>query len=210
MANIVTAKVEIVGTRTLLFHSSGPETIPLEKQETTGVAGNDPWTWAKTTPVTAEGQLYFNPTYIFATARDGGKHIRIKRGSLMPLIIATLQVEDTIILVDRFLPPAATEFVRSKGKIGHPLEVLSQDPTEPVYLDVRKGKNPNTKSAMIIYRVAVGRGWYASFSLQWDKTVVSSQQLAAALNDAGALEGVGSGRKIGMGRFEMKTFQVTE
>lgn len=208
--NIVTAKVEIVGTRALFFHSAGPETIPLEKQEATGVAGNDPWTWAKTTPVTAEGQLYFDPTYLFATTRDGGKHIRVKRGSLMPMIIATLQVTDTIILVDRFLPPAATEFVRSNGKIGHPLEVLTQDPTEPVYLDIRKGKNPSTKAAMIIYRVACSPDWHATFSLEWDKTVVATQQMAAALNDAGALEGIGGGRKIGKGRFKVASFQVVE
>ena len=208
--NIITAKVEIVGTRTLLFHTAGPDTIPLEKQESTGVAGNDPWTWAKTTPVTAEGQLYFSPTYAFANARDGGKHVRVKRGSLMPLIIATVQVVDTIIMLDRFMPEAATEFVRSKGKVGHPLEVLTQDPTESVYLDVRKGKNPSTKAAMIIYRVGITRGWHASFTLEWDKTVVSSQQLAAALNDAGALEGIGSGRKIGMGRYKVESFQVSE
>jgi len=208
--NIVTAKVEIIGIRSLFFHSAGPDMIPLEKQETTGVAGNDPWGWSKTTPVTAEGQLYLDPTMVFATIRDGGRHIKIKRGSLMMPIIATLQIVDDIILVDRFLPPEATEFVRSKGKVGHPLEVLTQDPTADVFLDVRKGKNPNTKSALIIYRVACTAGWHASFTLQWDRTVVATQQLEAALRDAGALEGLGSGRKIGKGRFTHTSFQVTE
>jgi hypothetical protein len=208
--NIITAKVEIIGTRALFFHSAGPETIPLEKQEMTGVAGNDPWTWIKTTPITAQGQLFLDPSYIFATIRDGAKHIKVKRGSLMPLVVATLQLTDTIVLIDRFLPDIAAEFVLSKGKVGHPLEVLTQDPTEPVYLDIRKGKNPNTKSAMIIYRVACSPGWHASFELEWDKTVVSTAQMEAALRDAGALEGLGSGRKIGKGRFTHTSFQLQE
>lgn len=210
MSNIVTAKVEITGARSLFFHSAGPEMIPLQKQEVTGVAGNDPWTWAKTTPITADGQLYLDPTMVFATIRDGGRHIRSKRGSLMMPIVATLQVTDELILVDRFLPPEAAQFVRTKGKVGDPLEVLTQDPTADVYLDIRKGKNPNTKSAMIIYRVACSPGWHASFSLMWDKTVVATSQMEAALRDAGNLEGLGSGRKIGKGRFIHTSFQVTD
>jgi hypothetical protein len=209
-SNIITAKVEILGTRSLFFHSAGPEMIPLQKQEVTGVAGNDPWTWAKTTPITADGQLFVDPTMVFATIRDGGRHIRSKRGTLMLPIIATLQVEDELILVDRFLPPEAAAFVRSRGKVGDPLEVLTQDPTQPVYLDIRKGKNPNTKSAMIIYRVACSPGWHVSFTLIWDKTVVSTGQMEAAIHDAGALEGLGAGRKIGKGRFTHTSFQLQE
>ena len=210
MSNIVTAKVEIIGTRSLFFHKGGVDTIPLEKQELTGVAGNDPWTWAKTTPITADGQLFLDPTMVFATIRDGGRHTKVKGKMLMYSIIATLQIIDDIILVDRFLPEAAIQFVQSKGKIGDPLEVLTTDPTAPVYLDIRKGINPSTKKAMIIYRVACSPGWHASFSLEWDKTVVASAQLESALRDAGALEGLGSGRKIGKGRFVHQSFHVTE
>lgn len=204
--NIVTAKVEIVGDRPLLFHSFDEETIPLEKTEKTGVAGRDPWTWAKTTPITPNGQLYVFPGQIFASGRDGAKHIKKGRGSLQPLVISTLQVMDEIILVDRFLPPEATEFVLSKGKIGDPAEVLTRDTTAPVYLCVRKGINPNTRSAMVIYRVAASPGWHLSFTLRWDKTVVSTTQMQAVLIDAGNLEGIGSGRKIGMGRYHTESF----
>lgn len=209
MSNLITAKVEIVGSRALFFHSAGEDMIPLAKQEMTGVAGNDPWTWCKTTPITPEDQLFLDPTQIFATIRDGARHIKVKRGSLMPLVVATLQIVDDMILVDRFLPAEAAEFVRSKGKVGHPLEVLTTDQTAPVYLDIRKGKNPNTKSAMIIYRAAASPGWHVSFTLLWDRTVVSQQQMEAALHDAGELEGVGGGRKIGKGRFTHTSFQVT-
>lgn len=209
-SNIITAKVEIVGIRSLFFHAFDEETIPLEKQELTGVAGRDPWSWSKTTPIMSNGQLYITPTQVFGSIRDGARHIKAKRGSLQPLVVATLQVVDEIILVDRFLPPEACEFVRSKGKIGEPSEVLTRDITAPVYLDCRKGKNPSTKGALVLYRVAASPGWHLSFTLRWDKTVVSTAQMQAILNDAGNLEGVGNGRKIGMGRYSVASFQVTE
>jgi hypothetical protein len=210
MSNIVTAKVEVTGKRSLLFHAFDEETIPLEKVERTGVAGRDPWSWAKTTPIMPDGQLYIMPTQVFGAIRDGARHIKKGKGSLQPLIIATLQILDEIILVDRFLPPEAAEFVLSKGKVGDPAEVLTRQITAPVYLDVRKGKNPSTKAALVIYRVAASPGWHVSFTLQWDKTVVATGQMPSILNDAGNLEGLGGGRKIGMGRFDVASFQVSE
>lgn len=210
MANIVTAKVELVGIRSLFFHVFGEDAIPLEKVEKTGVAGNDPWTWSRTTPITPQGQLYVDPTYIFATMRDGSRHIKAKRGSIQPLVVATLQIMDDIVLVDRFLPPEAAEFVRSKGAVGDPLTVLTRDVTQPVYLDVRSTRNPNTKSRNVTYRVAASTGWHVSFNALWDRTVVSTAQMHAALIDAGALEGLGNGRKIGMGRFRVESFQVSD
>jgi hypothetical protein len=210
MSNIITAKVEVVGKRSLFFHPFGEDSIPREKQEQTGVAGNDPWTWGKTTPCTSEGQLFILPTYVFASTREGGYHIKAKGGNLKKLVIATMQVVDEIILVDRFLPPAALAFVQSRGREGDPLEVLTRDITQPVYLDVRGGKNPTTKKGMVIYRVAASPGWHLSFTLEWDKTVMSRDQLHSALIDAGNLEGIGNGRKIGMGRFNIVSFQVSE
>jgi hypothetical protein len=208
--NIVTAKVEIVGIRSLFFHKFDEETIPMEKQELTGVAGRDPWSWARTTPIMPDGQLYLTPSHVFGSIRDGARHIKAKRGSLQPLVIATVQVVDEIILVDRFLPAEAAEFVLSNGKIGDPVEVLTRQITAPVYLDVRKGKNPSTKGALVLYRVAASPGWQLSCSLTWDKTVIATAQMAAILRDAGNLEGVGNGRKIGMGRYRVASFQVTE
>lgn len=210
MSNIITATVQIVGKRSLFFHPFDEDSIPLEKQELTGVAGNDPWTWSHLSQVLPSGQLYIRPTQVFATIREGGRHIKVKNKALMYPIISTVQVADEIILVDRFLPPDALKFVQSKGKEGNPLESLTRDITAPVYLDVRGGKNPSTKKAMVIYRVAASPGWHLGFTLQWDKTVVSRDQLHAACIDAGNLEGIGNGRKIGMGRFDIETFHVTE
>lgn len=42
MGNILNATVSIKGIRPLLWHAFGPDAIPLEKREKTGVAGNDP------------------------------------------------------------------------------------------------------------------------------------------------------------------------
>lgn len=210
MSNIVTAKVEVTGIRSLFFHSFDEETIPLEKVEKTGVAGRDPWSWAKTTPIMPNGQLYLQPTQVFGAIRDGARHVKKGKGSLQPLVVATLQILDEIILVDRFLPPEATEFVLSKGKVGDPQDVLTRQMTAPVYLDVRKGKNPSTKAAMVLYRVAASPGWHVTFTLQWDRTVVATGQMQAILTDAGNLEGIGGGRKIGMGRFAVQSFHVSE
>jgi hypothetical protein len=209
-SNIITAKVEIVGKRSLFLHPFGEDSIPQERQEQTGVAGNDPWTWGKTTPCTSEGQLFILPTQVFASIREGGSHIKVKGGNLKKLIIATLEIVDEIILIDRFLPPAALEFVQSRGRNGNPLEVLTRDITQPVYLDVRGGKNPSTRKGMVIYRVACCPRWHISFTLQWDKTVVATAQMHAALIDAGNLEGIGNARKIGKGRFDVVSFQVSE
>ena len=63
------AMVKIKGTRSLLWHHFGPDALPLEKQERTGVAGNDPEEWKKTYLVTKDKQLYLDPSYIFACIR---------------------------------------------------------------------------------------------------------------------------------------------
>ena len=104
MANIIKARIEIRGTRPLLQHQFGPEALPLEKGERTGVAGNDPEEWRRTCMVTAEGQLYVRGTYVFGMLRDAAKHTRKGKGSIQALVAATLQVEDERVLLDRWLP----------------------------------------------------------------------------------------------------------
>jgi hypothetical protein len=48
MGNTAHAQVTIVGTRPLLFHHFGPETIPADgRRERAGVAGNNPDEWRK-------------------------------------------------------------------------------------------------------------------------------------------------------------------
>lgn len=204
MSNIVTAKVTIKGTRPLFWHRFGPDALPLEKQEKTGVAGHDPEEWRKTVLVTKDGQLYLEPTYVFGSMKEGAKYTKKGRSTLMVPVVATLQVAPDRILVDRHFPgfPNGNSFDPSTA------EPPERDQDMPVYLDVRMVRNPSTRARNVRYRVAACLGWSASFELMWDKTIVSRPEMETILIDAGRLVGVGNGRAIGMGRFVIERFDV--
>jgi len=206
MGNILTAKVRIVGVKPMLHHCFGPDAIPLEKLERSGVAGNDPEEFRKTVRVTKDGQLFIDATYIFAVIREGARNTKRGRGSIQPNVIATLQIVDSIILIDRYWPgfPNGQTFDIATA------EPPMRDPEAPVYLDVRGVVNPSTKGRNVRYRVACSSGWSCDFSITWDKTIVSRNEMEASVIDGGRLSGIGSGRKIGMGRFEVASFEVTE
>lgn len=189
-SNIVTAEVLIEGVRPLLFHAFGPDALPLEKQERTGVAGNDPEEWRKTVLMMPDRQLYLQPSYMFGCIREGARYTSRKRGTLMPAMSATLQVVDDYLLIDRWVPE----------------EPIPTDPTLPVYLDIRGVRNPATKSRNVRYRIACSKGWHITFNLMWDKTVVSRAEMESVIIDAGKLVGLADGRSIGMGRFEVIEF----
>ena len=189
----VKALVTIRGTRSILFHRFSVDTaIPLERQERTGVAGNDPEEWKRTVPVTPEGDLYLDASYIFGCLRDAGKYLKAGKGSMQSKLAATLVVIEETILLDRKLP---------KGE-------LLQDKTQPVYLDVRSVRNPNSKGRNIRYRVAASPGWKVSFTIDWDSTIVAEHQMKSILRDAGTLVGIGDGRSIGFGRFDIETVEM--
>jgi hypothetical protein len=171
----------------------------LEKQERTGVAGNDPEEWRKTVLMTSARELYIKPTYVFGCLRDGAKHTSRKRGTLQPYVAATLQVEEDLIYIER------------DGQILKvPEEPVTTDPTLPVFLDIQSVKNPSTRGRNVRYRIAASSGWEAHFSLQWDATIVSRGEMNAAAIDAGRFCGLGDGRSIGYGRFEITQFEVEE
>jgi hypothetical protein len=185
MANILTATIAITGTRPLLWNRFGPDTIPVGgRRERSGVAGNDPDEWKRSVRITAENQLYLDPTAIFGCLRDAARYTPRKRGTLQPFVAATLQVRDERVLVDRFLPAQP-----------------STDATQPVYLDIRSVRNPATRARNVRYRVAAAAGWQTTFTIQWDVTIVSRQELLAVLLDAGRFVGLGDGRAVGFGRF---------
>ena len=192
---IVKARVAIVGIRPLLWHRFGPDALPLEKRRRTGVAGNDPTEWRKTVLVTKDGQLYLEPSYVFGCLRDAAKYTQRRRGTLQPILAATLQVKEERILMNRRLPKSG-------------LENLIQAESEPVFLDVRSVRNPSTGARNVRYRVAASPGWKASFTPIWDNTVVDENQLQAVLRDAGQLVGIGDGRSIGFGRFQVSSFEM--
>ncbi len=191
MSNIVRARIEIRGKRPLLQHAFGPEAIPLEKQERTGVAGNDPEEWRRTCMVTKDQQLFIRGTYVFAAIRDAARHTKKGRGSIQPLVGATLQIEEDRILLDRWLPVSP-----------------STDSADPVYVDVCGVRNPTTKGRNVRYRLACSSGWMCSFTILFDKTIVATEQIKAVLGDAGILVGLADGRSVGYGRFEVEKFSV--
>ncbi len=195
MGNMIRVRVTVRGTRPLFQHCFGPDAIPLEKEERTGVAGNDPEEWKRTCMVTESGELFIHNTYVFASVRDGAKHTGKKGSGLQAKVAATLQVEEPIILLGRRLPPDGPR---------HNLY------DQPVYLDVRGVRNPSTKGRNVRYRLACSSGWECSFTLTWDKTIVSREVMRSVLNDASNLSGLGNGRSIGMGRFEVLAWEVLE
>ena len=205
MGNMVTAEVTIVGTRPLLWHRFGPEALPLDKQERTGVAGNDPEEWRKTVMATRAGQLYLEPAYVFATLKEAAKHTKRGRYGIQKYVAATLQCVDNRILLDRWLPG-----VNRDGCDLSTLPPPPEDPELPVYLDVRGVRNPTTHARNVRYRIAASPGWICTFHLLWDKTVVSRGEMEAVLIDAGKLVGIGNGRSIGMGRFDIEDFSVSD
>ena len=188
MANMITARVQIEGVRAILWHHFGPDALPLEKRERTGVAGNDPEEWHRTVLMTAERQLYLDPSYIFGCLRDAARYTPKGKGSIQVALTATLQIADDRILVDRFVPE----------------EPLPTDPTAAVYMDIRSVRNPSTKARNVRYRVAAAPGWTTRFTLLWDRTIVSQTEMRAVLHDAGQLVGLGDGRSIGYGRFTIR------
>jgi hypothetical protein len=194
IGNILYAQVTISGVRPLLWHAFGPDALPLSKREQTGVAGNDPEEWRRTVLMTPERQLYLKPTYIFGALRDGARYTKKGRGTLQPLIAATLQVLDERILLDRVVPA----------------EPLPADPMQPVYLDVQSVRNPATRARNVRYRIAASAPWSLGFTILWDRTVVSRAEMEAVVIDTGRLVGIGDGRAIGYGRFTLDTFAVSE
>lgn len=193
---LLIAKVSIKGVRPLLFHRFTTDTIPLERKERTGVAGNDPEEWKKTYSATPDRQLYLDPSYIFACIREGSKYTKQGKGSIQPKVVSTLQVIDDKILLDRFIPKS--------------IDQLTDDSSQPVYLDIRSVKNPNSKGRNVRYRVAVSSEWKTEFNILWENTMVSREQMKSICNDAGQLTGLADGRSIGFGRFQVMDFEIEE
>jgi hypothetical protein len=191
MSKNVKALVEICGTRPLLWHAFNPEALSGERKERAGTKGNDPTEWKSTVLAAPGGQLYLQPDQVFACLREGAKYTKRGRASLQGPLSATLQVIGEKVLTDRKLP---------KGE-------MPTDRTAPVYLDVRSVNNPNTKGRNMRYRVAASPSWTASFEITWDSTIVSRAEMEQIATDAGKLVGIGSGRSIGLGRFEVQKFK---
>jgi hypothetical protein len=147
--------------------------------------------------MTSGRQLYLDRSYIFGCIRNGAKNTKRGKSSLVSTVASTLDVIDDRILVDRWLP-----------KNGH--EKLVQAHGEPVYIDVRPVANPATRGRNIRYRVAASVGWKAKFTMCWENSLLSFEEMSAILRDAGRFAGLGDARNIGYGRFDILSFNIVE
>lgn len=190
--SLITAEVKIKGTRPILFNNFSIDSIPLIKRERTGVAGNNPEEWKNTFTATNEGQLYLRSDYIFSCLREGAKHTPNGRGTMEPVVSATLQVINERLYLDRYIPK----------------DEVTRDESQPVYLDVRPVSRRGVKN--IRYRLATSVGWETEFVIMWENTLINREQMKAICNDAGAFAGLGDARKLGFGRFELISFNILE
>ncbi|MBD3887374.1 hypothetical protein IFO70_38055 [Phormidium tenue FACHB-886] len=197
MGNLLMASVQIKGTRPLLFNHLRPSPEFGQRKERTGTAGNDPAEWQRSVLMVPETrQLYLLPTYIFGCWRDAARWTKRGKTSLLAAVASTLQVPERRILVDRFLPEQP--------------QFHSEDAEDPVYVYMAIAGGVSRKGAKHVrYRVAAGAGWQCQFSLLWDKTIVSRGEMQAIGLDAGRFVGLGDGRAIGYGRFEVVAFEMT-
>ena len=93
MSNVIRANILIRGTRPMLIHHFGPDAIPLERRERSGVAGNDPEEWKRTVLMIDNRQIFVPCEYILANFRAGSKIAFGSRGGHAAKLAACLQIE---------------------------------------------------------------------------------------------------------------------
>ena len=149
--------------------------------------------------VLKDSELYLPGTYIFGVLRNGARFTKKGKSNLQNDIQSTLQVEEDIIRLGRKLPDSKDLTTQ---------DVLTPvDPEVLVFISRMAVKNPSTKGRNIRYRLATRAGWKCKFTICWDKTIISREQMKAILRDAGVFCGLGDGVKIGCGRFEVCSYR---
>jgi len=192
--NVITAQVKICGLRPLLWNAFSATVLSRDKGERPGVAGNNPEEWRSSCLFDADTrQMYLPTSYIFGCLREAARYSKVGRSSYQTRLAATLMVVEERILIDRFLP-----------------DEIATDASQPVYLDIRMVRNPATRARNIRYRVACSPGWRCGFTLEWDTALVNRNIMEAIVIDAGRLAGIGDGRALGLGRFDVEEFKVIE
>lgn len=185
------AHVEIVGTRPILFNRFSPESIPLERKEMKGVAGNNPEEWKNTYRTTSDGYLYVDGSYIHRCLINAAKFT--KRG-LQSTLAATLETKNDILIFEN-------------RKILN-TEEITTDSSEEIYIDVRSVRMSKTASRHIRYRLATSSGWKTSFLIQWESSLINKELMESVCHDAGLFVGIGDNRPNGFGRFDVNSFDV--
>lgn len=191
------ATFKITGRKPYLYHKFNLSNLTEQKKVQEGNAGNSPSEWKDT--YFSEGTKLFIPdSYFFATFINGGKFIKIGRGTISKKLAGTLEItEGKHFIENRKIPKPQKDLTSDH---------LSNDSSKDVYIDCRMVSNPNTRGRNVRYRLAMSPGWRTTCRVRWDDTIVSRQQVQAAITESGSLVGIGDGRAIGYGRFEVSDF----
>ena len=184
----IKAKISVKGIKPLLFHTF-PISVLSEKNSK---SGEDEW--QSTVLMDENRRLYVMNTYFVNSIKDGGKEIKVGRGNLAKKLASTLEIEEMKIFLDDLKVPEK--------------ENLLKLDTEPVYLDIRAVVNPMTKGKNLRYRIAAKAGWTCSFTISWDDYIASKEQVKTCVENGGLFQGVGDGRSIGFGRYEVISFEM--
>lgn len=188
------AKVKVIGTRPLLFHAFNMETVTSLSKIKEGSAGNNPNEWKKTF-FEKNNQLYIPGSYWSSALKDGAKYTKIGRGSAQKSFISCMVMKTDVALLNRHM---------CTGWENMTAEQMEKDSSKPVYLDIRGVMNPNSKGRNIRYRIACSIGWSTEFEFTFDDTIISMPMVKKIVEDSGKFSGIGDGRTLGYGRFDIK------
>lgn len=191
----VGAKIKIKGIKPLLFHTFPIDALD-EGKGRSGSAGKNEQEWKSTVLMDEERRLYIFSSYITGSIREGGKQIKVGKATLSKKVGASLECDADKIFLDGLKVPLEKELTRLT--------------TDDVYLDVRSVVNPSTKGRNLRYRIAAKPGWELSTTIFWNDIAVSKEHMKQCVSHAGIFEGIGDGRKIGFGRFEMVSFEMID
>ncbi len=191
----VSAKVSVKGTKPILFNTFPIDRLS-ENRSKSGTTAKNEFEWKDTVLVTKDRQLYVMGCYLVSSIKSAGKLIKVGKSNMMKKIESCLECLDDIIPLKGLYLPEEDQITR-----------LS---TDPVYIDVRSVVNPATKGRNLRYRVAAKPGWEISFTIQWDDSVVSKETMKQCVENGGLYEGIGDGRRLGFGRYELLEFHFNK
>ena len=188
----VSARIQIKGTKSLLFHTFPIDTLDAGKAKS-GTTGKDEKEWKNTVLMTSDRQLYVMGCYLVGAIKAAGKLIKVGKSNMMKKIESCLECDQDVVLLKDLYVPADDEITRSSA--------------DSVYIDVRSVVNPMTKGRNLRYRVAAKAGWELEAVISWDDSIVSKETMKQCVENAGLYEGIGDGRRIGFGRFSLLSFE---
>jgi len=182
-----------IGTKPLLYHKFNIEVLSNKTKTKSGTTGNDPEEWKTTVHVDGK-RLFFPHDYWLSCIKDGGKYVKQGRGTISNKLAGCMSILSERTYLNIELPDLIDKLETSD---------MPRDPTKSIFLDVRGVKNPATKGKNVRYRLGVKAGWQTQVELEFDDTVLSKDDIRKALEAAGKFSGIGDGRSIGYGRFEV-------